>query len=214
MASRLTVSLLCALLLAVGAGWARAHGDDPPLTLALEADSEVCTAGSLTEVRWEISGGAEPYEATLNGQPVDAPSGATTIACGAALDVPDWLRSVVPLSPIDVELVVGDAGGAAARGSLRLNRAPPLPVPIVDGGPGGAHTFRTTIIAHARGVGVGVEHVRRYLVRWRADETAQWNYHTDTAQPHSGRYDQVLYHETGAIGGACRRRSCAGALVC
>ena len=200
MASRLTVSLLCALLLAVGAGWARAHADDPPLMLSLEADSEVCTAGSLTEVRWEIGGGAEPYEATLNGQPVDAPSGATTVACGAALDVPDWLRSVVPLSPIDVELVVGDAGGAAARGSLRLNRAPPLPVPIVDGGPGGAHTFRTTIIAHARGVGVGVEHVRRYLVRWRADETAQWNYHTDTAQPHSGRYDQVLYHETGAIG--------------
>ena len=198
MASRLTVGLLCALLLAVGAGWARAHADDPPLTLSLEADSEVCTAGSLTEVRWEISGGAVPYEATLNGQPVDTPAGATTVACGAALDVPDWLRGVVPLSPVDVELVVGDASGAEARESLRLNRASPLPAPVAYVGPGARWTYLTTITADTRVV--GVEHARHYLVRWRADETAQWNYHTDVAQPHPGRYDQVLRHETGAIG--------------
>ena len=199
MASRLAIGLLCALLLAVGAGWAQAHADDPPLTLSLEADSEVCTAGSLTEVRWEISGGAEPYEATLNGQPVDTPSGATTAACGAALDVPDWLRSVVPLSPIDVDLVVGDESGAEARELLRLNRAPPLPAPVAAAGPEAGWTYLTTITASARGVGIGVEHIRRYLVRWRADEAEQWTYHTDVA---SGprEYDWVLDYETGLIG--------------
>ena len=206
MAGKLALAVLVALFAALAAGWFSARAGDPdggeptPLALHLEADSRVCTAGSFTEVRWEISGGVEPYEATLNGQSVDAPSGAATIACGAVLDIPDWLRGVIQPLPIDVDLTVADVSEAEARELLRLNRAPPLPAPLASAGPDPQWTYLTTITASARGVGIDIEHVRRYLVRWRADQAAQWNYHTDTAS-RPGGYDQVLdYYETGLIG--------------
>ncbi len=206
MAGKLALAALVALLAALAAGWLSARAGDPdsgepaPLTLHLESDSPVCTAGSFTEVRWEISGGAEPYTATLNGQPVDAPSGVATIACGETLNIPDWLRGIIPPSPIDVAVAVVDVSEAEARESLRLNRAPPLPAPLASAGPDPQWTYLTTITASARGVGIDIEHVRRYLVRWRADQAAQWNYHTDAAS-RPGGYDQVLdYYETGLIG--------------
>lgn len=207
MAGKLALAALLALLAALAAGWLSAHAGDPadgetlaPLTLHLEADNQVCTAGSFTEVRWEISGGATPYAATLNGQPVDTPSGAATIPCGTPLNIPDWLRGIVPPAPVDVGLAVVDASEAEAHKSLRLNRAPPLPAPVAGAGPEAGWTYLTTITAYAHGTGVGVGHVRRYLVRWRADGAAQWNYHTDLTT-HRGRYDQVLdYYETGLIG--------------
>lgn len=206
MARKLALAALVALIAALTAGWLSARAGDPadgestPLTLHLEADSQVCTAGSFTEVRWEISGGGEPYTATLNGQPAAAPSGTATIACGAALDIPDWLRGVVQPLPIDVDLTVADVSEAEARELLRLNRAPPLPAPLASAGPEPQWTYLTTITASARGVGIDIEHVRRYLVRWRADQAAQWNYHIDAAS-RPGGYDQVLdYYETGLIG--------------
>lgn len=206
MASRLTVSLLCALLLAVGAGWARAHADDPPLMLSLEADSEVCTAGSLTEVRWEIGGGAEPYEATLNGQPVDAPSGATTVACGAALDVPDWLRSVVPLSPIDVELVVGDA----VRERLTLRTVPPFPARAVSlyatladdpySKLGNEPDVRTALELRVQKFRTERDQERRYLVRWRPAGGAEWRYDAFRALSGSNGWSDDWEHDTGMPG--------------
>ena len=117
MARKLALAALVALIAALTAGWLSARAGDPadgepaPLTLHLEADSRVCTAGSFTEVRWEISGGVEPYEATLNGQSVEAPSGGVTIACGAALDIPDWLRLIV--------VAASDRCGVAGQGCER-----------------------------------------------------------------------------------------------
>ena len=138
MARKLALAALVALLAALVAGWFSARAGDPaggedpaPLTLHLEADSQICTAGSFTEVRWEISGGAEPYEATLNGEPVDAPSGTATIACGEALDIPDWLRGVIQPLPIDVELLVRSADGDAVREHLTLQTATPFPARAV-----------------------------------------------------------------------------------
>ena len=204
MAGKLALAALVALLAALAAGWLSAHADDPadvedpaPLALHLEADSQVCTAGSFTEVRWEISGGAAPYEAMLNGQPVDAPSGAATIPCGAALDIPDWLRDVVLLAPVDVELAVVDASEAEAHKSLRLNRAPPLPAPMASARP---ELSSTSIHASALGVGYGATQVRRYLVRWRPVGGTEWAYERSAASSASRWSDSVFSADTGALG--------------
>ena len=204
MVRKLAFAALVALVAVLAAGWLSARAGDPdggedpvPLALHLEADSQVCTAGSFTEVRWEISGGVEPYEATLNGQPVDASSGAATIACGAALAVPDWLRGIIPPAPVDVELAVADVSEAEARESLRLNRAPPLPAPVVSARP---QTASTSVHASALGVGHGTTQVRRYLVRWRPVGGAEWAYERSTASSTSRWSDSVFSADTGGTG--------------
>ena len=185
-------------LAALAAGWLSARAGDPeggePTTLALrlEADSQVCTAGSFTEVRWEISGGAEPYTATLNGQSVDAPSGAATIACGAALDIPDWLRPIVSPSPVDAELLVGDANGDAVRERLTLQTASPFPARAVylHSTLAGETDVQTALHMGVRKFRTERDQERRYLVRWRPVGEAEWRYDVFRAQNGSnGRYD-------------------------
>ena len=202
----LALVLCCTLLAALTAGWTVAHADEPndaespptPLEVTFYADASVCTAGSMMQVHWEISGGAEPYQATLNGEPVDASSNSAPVPCGPAYDIPAWLRGIVQPPPLNIDLTILDAAGSEAAHALTLNRAPPLPAPTVDAGPIPGWTYRTLITAHAHGV--GVNQVRRYLIRWRAQGSTVWNYHTDTALPGSSGPDYLLYHETEMIG--------------
>ena len=190
---------LVALLAALAAGWLSAHAGDPadsedpaPLTLHLEADSEVCTAGSFTEVRWEISGGAAPYETTLNGQPVETPSSAATIPCGAALNIPDWLRGIVPPAPVDVELLVRDANGDADRERLTLQTAPSFPArpAYLHSALADKEDVRTALHLSVRKFRTERDQERRYLVRWRPIGEAEWRYDAFQALNGSnGRYD-------------------------
>ena len=192
MAGKLALAALVVLLAVLAAGWLSARAGDPdsgepaPLTLHLEADSQVCTAGSFTEVRWEISGGGEPYEATLNGQPVDAPLGGATIACGAVLDIPDWLRGIIQPLPIDVALAVVDASGDAVRERLTLQAAPPFPARTARlyarfandlySRLGGETDVRTVLGVSVRESRTERDQERRYLVRWRPAGGAEWRY--------------------------------------
>ena len=195
MAGKLARAALLALLAALAAGWLSAHADveDPaPLTLQLKADSQTCTAGSFTEVHWAISGGAAPYEATLNSQPVDAPSGAATIPCGPALDTPDWLRGIVPPSQIDAELLVRDASGDAVRERLALQTAPPFPArpAYLHSAFAGEADVRTALHVSVRKFRTERDQERRYLVRWRPTGEAEWRYDAFRALNGSNRrYD-------------------------
>ena len=42
------------------------------LRLQLESSRELCTAGTLTEISWQISGGKPPYKLQVEGTPVNA----------------------------------------------------------------------------------------------------------------------------------------------
>ena len=53
------------------------------LTLELESSRELCTAGTLTEVSWEISGGRPPYSLQVEGASVNADADNLRINCGA-----------------------------------------------------------------------------------------------------------------------------------
>ena len=116
---------LAALLLALAAGllwaaggasargpiewWADGRPAFPPLNLALESSRELCTAGTLTEVSWKISGGVPPYSLRIEGAAVDAQAENIRINCGA-----------LPTNPRTGELAASRT--KTFRGSLRDSR--------------------------------------------------------------------------------------------
>lgn len=208
----LAVALCCALLIALAAlaiGWTSARADEPngaesqaaPLEVAFHADAPVCTAGSMMTVHWETSGGVEPHQATLNGEPVDASSNSVPVPCGPAYDIPAWLRGIVQPPPINVDLTVLDATGSEATQALILKSVPPLPAPRVHLSNGFTESHDTSkLIASARGVGLTADQQRRYLVRWRSVGSTEWIARTHAATPDPARYDRVLEYETTSSG--------------
>ena len=54
----------------------------PPLTLELTSSRELCTAGTLTELSWNITGGKPPYTLTIDGETVDAEAESRKVNCG------------------------------------------------------------------------------------------------------------------------------------
>ena len=205
----LALGLCCALLAALATGWTAAHADEPddaasppaPLEVMFYADAPVCTAGSMMQVHWQISGGVEPYQATLNGEPVDASSNSAPAPCGPAVKVPDWLRGIVQPPPLNIELAILDAAGSEAAYTLTLNRAPPLPAPRVRlwvYNSCGVNEAR--VGADAYGIGLGADRLRRYLVRWRPVGLAEWNYDTHIDESKSDSHDGVLKYDTTGTG--------------
>ena len=55
----------------------------PPLMLVLSSSRELCTAGTLTELSWEISGGKPPYTLEIDGQTVHPAAESQSVNCGA-----------------------------------------------------------------------------------------------------------------------------------
>ena len=53
-----------------------------PLTLALASTSELCTANTLAELSWTISGGKAPYTLTIDGETVNARAEFHDVNCG------------------------------------------------------------------------------------------------------------------------------------
>ena len=87
----LLLALAAALLWAAGGTsaegsiewWADGRPAFPPLYLALESSRELCTAGTLTEISWKITGGVAPYTLSIEGEAVDVDADNIRINCGA-----------------------------------------------------------------------------------------------------------------------------------
>ena len=204
MMRRLTVGLVCALLIAIAAGWAGVRADDPPLALLLEADGGVCTAGSLTEVRWEIVGGVAPYEVVLNGEVVDAASGRATVVCVSPYEVPDWLRGIVPLPLVEVEMAVVDAAGETVQEELGLRAAPAFRVPrlaLYTGfGADWTLTLPTALRVYVERFDEAANPERRYVIRWREIGAAGWEYDVFRKPDSSNERHGDWQHDTGMTG--------------
>ena len=95
------------------------------LRLELTSSRELCTAGTLTEISWQISGGKPPYTLQVDGSPVAADAENVRINCGA-----------LPTDPLTGELIarqaktfrasVSDSRGVTATASVAVTlTAPP-----------------------------------------------------------------------------------------
>ncbi len=117
-------------LIALFACAAVAHAQQPaePLTLKLTSSRQLCTAGTLTQVSWIISGGTPPYALTINGEEVAAAAPHALASCGAMVDDGlEWLLSIGRQR--HVTAVATDSLGAAATASARLTLAAALDPP-------------------------------------------------------------------------------------
>ena len=107
---------------------AQAQQTAEPLTLELSSSRQLCTAGTLTQVSWIISGGAPPYALTINGEEVDADATHALAPCGLLVDDGlEWLLGIGRQRHISA--VATDSLGAAATASARLTLAAALPPP-------------------------------------------------------------------------------------
>ena len=98
------------------------------LRLELASSRELCTAGTLTEVSWEIAGGAPPYSLQVEGVSVDVDAGNVRINCGA-LSEAEAADEEAALAAKRISAVVTDSRGVRREAALDVARARALPVP-------------------------------------------------------------------------------------
>ena len=107
----------------------------PPLRLQLSAGRGSCTAGTETDIAWEVAGGREPYRVEIAGAAGESATGegetgTARIACAAPS-----LRSsggMLGYAPVSVRGSVVDADGARGEGEVELLAGPPLAPPRVE----------------------------------------------------------------------------------
>ena len=153
-----------------------------PLLLTFESSRELCTANTLTELSWTISGGAPPYTLSIDGEQIDPDSGPLRVNCG-------------PL-PVDLEGNTLSSGAktfsASATDSyadpqtktrsVEVDLAEPLPAPervsIMS-----YEGFVRTWWERVPGVGLAPGEIDgealwhdAYLVRYRAVDSSTWQY--------------------------------------
>ena len=123
---RWTVLGVFALLVCFGA--AQAQEAVEPLTLELRSSRELCTAGTLTEVSWEIAGGTPPYALTIGGETVDLGADNVRVNCGVLTEA-EAADTDAALPPKRVTATVTDSRGVQRKTSLDVARARALPAP-------------------------------------------------------------------------------------
>ena len=124
------LALLAALLLGASAASAQeAGGGDAtePLAVSLTSSRAVCTANTLTELTWSITGGIKPYRLTVAGEAVDPDAASATVTCGA---LPEGATE----APGTITATVTDATGAPATARAAYTIVPPLPAPVATAG--------------------------------------------------------------------------------
>ena len=157
------------------------------LTLALASSRELCTAGTLTEVSWQIAGGAPPYKLQVEGTPVDVNADNARINCGA-LSEAEAADEEAALAAKRIIAVVTDSRGVRREAALDVARARALPAPT--GLSYGANVgYAYTTWDWVEGAGSQSPERReypdnphsttlrdQYLVRYRAAGGAQWQH--------------------------------------
>ena len=143
------------------------------LRLELASSRELCTAGTLTEVSWQISGGKPPYALQVEGVPVDVDADNVRINCGARSEA-EAADEDASLAAKRVTATVTDARGVRREAALDVARARALPAPLLRR----PQVWRTHVIQSWVDVpGARTEGgTARYLIRFRTLGQAAWSY--------------------------------------
>ena len=106
--------------------WVGGRPTSPPLHLKLESLRELCTAGTLTEVSWQISGGVPPYRLNVDGLMVDPSAENVRINCDALTEA-EAGDAEAALAAKRITAVVTDSRGVRREAALEVARARALP---------------------------------------------------------------------------------------
>ena len=88
-----------------------------PLALALASSSELCTANTLAELSWTISGGKAPYTLTIDGETVNARAESHDVNCGPLEIEPLTSEPLIDQFKIFQALVTDEHGVSASAGA-------------------------------------------------------------------------------------------------
>ena len=145
----------------------------PRFTLWLTSSRELCTAGTLTEISWNISDGSAPYHLTIEGEPVDPNADNVRINCGPLTET-EAADEQTALAAKTITATVTDSRGVRREAALDVARVRALAPP----NPRTPSAQRTLIATDW----VMSDNGRReasaswWLMRWRAATDSSWAY--------------------------------------
>ena len=98
------------------------------LRFSLESSRDLCTEGTLTEIRWSASGGTSPLSLWINGEPAAELDGTAKVNCGL---IPRTADGEIDETQRDVVITgfLRDGRGTIRYASVRVPRAEALPAP-------------------------------------------------------------------------------------
>ena len=156
----------------------------PPPTLELTSSRDLCTANTLTELSWTISGGRPPYTLSIDGETVAANAESHRANCGPIPTDP-FTGDPIPESRKRWTATVSDSQepSASTRQRIEIELVEPLaPPPLIW-----MSAFGTQIAIawteteeHRAAVWYGKGGV--YAIRYRLEDTIAWTY----AKHHTG----------------------------
>ena len=158
----------------------------PPLTFELTSSRDLCTANTLTELSWIISGGRPPYTLNIDGETVDANAESHRANCGP-LPTDPFTNDPLPDQTKMFSANVSDSQATVAStvGEVTVDLSPPLPKPsdlYFEPRVGRVDAWWEQV----RGAGsqfpeeafegYAAPPAEAFLVRWRARDAAAWRY--------------------------------------
>ena len=163
------------------------------LTLELKSSRELCTAGTLTEISWQISGGKPPYKLQVEGTPVDADADNIRINCGALTEA-EADNEEAALAAKQIAATVTDSRGVRQDAAIEVARARAL-LPPTNVRYSSSH--RTVLALWDEVAGAGSQSPRSIhpvtrsalrttaMVRTRAKGDAAWRYEVVDREGHN-----------------------------
>ena len=168
------LAALLALACGLAAVGVRAQDPADPLTLELQSSRNLCTAGTPTEISWQIAGGVPPYTLSVEGEPVDADAESHRINCGALTEA-EAADADAALAAKQITATVTDSRGVQREASLGVARARALPAPMTTP----LITYGDAIVTEwltsdSKPDGA----TSLFLIRWRPATSTEWSYRT------------------------------------
>ena len=153
--------------------WANGRPTTPLLYLQLTSSRNLCTAGTPTEISWQIAGGVPPYTLSIEGEPVDADAESHRVNCGALTEA-EAADENAPLAAKQITATATDSRGIQRQTSLDVPRAAPAAPPQKAGTYPNLHTLHFSWPRSPDEPATGP--VLLYLGRWRHAGTSDWSY--------------------------------------
>ncbi len=155
----------------------RVIGQPPRLALALESSRDLCTAGTLTEISWQISGGSAPYALSIEGSAVDVSADNVRINCGA-LSETEAADAEAGLAAKTITATVTDSRGVRREAALDVARARALPAlpPTRHGDAVWAYRGELGFEWLVPATPYDCREPNCFAIRWRAVGSEGWTY--------------------------------------
>ncbi|MCY4619641.1 MAG: fibronectin type III domain-containing protein [Chloroflexi bacterium] len=145
-----------------------------PLAITLTSSRKLCTANTLTELTWEITGGLKPHRLFIDGKKIDLDNVEShRVNCGP-LTLDSETGEPLPEQNKTFSAVAKDHRGLSSSAESTLDLAQALTPPSILEAV--ARRTEAVVIWHAAAGDVEEDTRADYLIRWRLTGGEAWSY--------------------------------------